>query len=295
MFFPFTGVEINLFYLILLGFFVGFLGGFFGIGGGSIYVPLLFLMGIPMPIAVGTSLAFIGGKSVVGMFTHFKLDNVDIQLGVIMVIGVIPGTEVGALIIEYLENQLSPESVNHIIIICYILILSIIAVVMLLESVIAIKSEQLNKGKDIIFFRWIIDRVSLFPFGPRIKLKNQETEVSIWIIGFLGFFTGLLSGFLGVGGGFVRVPLLIYVLGVPTTIAIGTDLLEVMVSSAFGTLSHSLKGNVDLLIAIITSLWGCIGAYFGAILTQYVSGQKIRLLFVSIPIISIIILLFQII
>jgi uncharacterized membrane protein YfcA len=211
VFFPFTGVEINLFYLILLGFFVGFLGGFFGVGGGTIYVPLLFLMGVPMPIAVGTSLAFIGGKSVVGMFTHFKLDNVDIQLGVIMVIGVIPGTEVGALIIEYLEHQLPPGSVNQIIIFCYILILSIIAVVMLLESVIAIKSEQFSNGKDVIFFRWIIDRVNLFPFGPRIKLKNQETEVSIWIIGFLGFFTGLLSGFLGVGGGFVRVPLLIYV------------------------------------------------------------------------------------
>ena len=94
----------------------------------------------------------------------------------------------------------------------------------------------------------------------------------------MGFLTGILSGFLGVGGGFVRVPLLIYVLGVPTTIATGTDLLETLVSAAYSTMSHLLNGNVDLLIAIITSIWGCIGAYFGAIFTQYVSGQKIRTL-----------------
>jgi uncharacterized membrane protein YfcA len=295
MFFPFTGVEISLIYLILLGFIVGFLGGFFGIGGGSIFVPLLFFAGVPMPIAIGTSLAFIAGKSVVGMFTHLNLGNVDYKLGFVMTIGVLPGTELGALFIEYLKAEFHEDVVNEIIIVAYILLLLIIALVVFSESILSIKTQNSSGIEDFIAFQWISKLVLRFPIGPKISIKNTDHRASIWMIIGLGFLTGLLSGFLGVGGGFVRVPILVYFLGVPTTIAIGTDLMEIIFSAGFGTLTHSVKGNVDLLIALITSLWGCIGAFIGALLTKYFSGNKIRLLYVSIPVISIILLVIQII
>ena len=295
MLFPFSGVEISLIYLILLGFTVGFLGGFFGIGGGSVFLPLLLFTGIPAPIAVGTSLAFIAGKSIVGMFTHSSLGNVDYKLGFIMVIGVLPGIEIGALLIEYLKNNFTGQVVNDIIIYSYLLLLIIIAVVVFIESVLSIKNQESSDTDDFIAIQRLKSFLIRFPIKPKILLKSTNNEVSIWLIIGLGFITGLLSGFLGVGGGFVRVPMLVYFLGVPTTVAIGTDLLEIVFSASYGTLSHITKNNVDVLIALITSLSGCIGAFVGAILTKYFSGNKIRLLYVSIPIISIVLILIQII
>jgi uncharacterized membrane protein YfcA len=120
-------------------------------------------------------------------------------------------------------------------------------------------------------------------------------EISLWIVLGVGFFTGILAGFLGVGGGFIRMPMLVYFIGVPTHIAVGTDLFEIIISAGYGTLTHALKGNVDILVALVMQTGAAVGAQIGAASTTYVAGPRIRLLFSALPLIGVIIILVRLI
>ena len=120
-----------------------------------------------------------------------------------------------------------------------------------------------------------------------ISLPDSGVKsISIWVIIFVSFFAGVLSGFLGGGGGYIRMPMLVYVLGIPTHLAVGTDLFEIILSASYGTFTHALKGNVDILIALVMHTGAAIGAQIGAIATQYFAGPKIRLAFVPLPLIG---------
>jgi uncharacterized membrane protein YfcA len=118
-------------------------------------------------------------------------------------------------------------------------------------------------------------------------------QVSVWAIIIVGFLTGILAGFLGVGGGFVRLPALVYIIGIPTHVAVGTDLFEIIISAGYGTLTHSLKGNVDIMIALMMLTGAAIGAQIGAVATRYFSGPMIRLLFSFLPFIAAILVLIR--
>jgi uncharacterized membrane protein YfcA len=119
--------------------------------------------------------------------------------------------------------------------------------------------------------------------------------VSLWVVLGVGFISGILAGFLGVGGGFIRMPLLVYIIGVPTHVAVGTDLFEIVFSSGFGTITHALKGNVDILIALVMNTGAAIGAQIGAVSTRYFAGPRIRLMFSALPLIGAILVLIRLI
>jgi uncharacterized membrane protein YfcA len=291
--FPIADVVISPLFLAGVGFLVGILGGFFGVGGGFLAGPMMYLVGVPMNFVVGTDLAHMTGKSIVAARRHRTLGHVDIRLGLLMVCGTIPGVELGARIIERLE---AAGSIDQVVGVAYVVVLLIIGVFTGWESLRAmrlVRTERLE-AKDALAFQGVSRRIQLFSLPPLISLPGSGiAAISLWVVLAVGFVTGLLAGVLGVGGGFIRMPMMVYLVGVPTHVAVGTDLFEVVISAGFGTLTHALKGNVDILIALVMHTGAAIGAQIGATSTRFFVGPRIRLLFSALPIIGAALVIFR--
>ena len=286
MYFPISGVEVSAILLAFLGFIVGVLGGFFGVGGGFLATPMMYVLGVPFNIAVGTDLTHMVGKSIVAAKKHRALGHVDIKLGLIMVIGTIPGIEIGAQVIQYLKGTGMIDLVLGSI---YIIILSGISLFVAWESRNALKIIAPEKipVKDALSFQSVSKRIQAVRISPMIELPESGIKtISVWSVLFIGFITGLSAGTLGVGGGFIRMPALVYILGCPTHVAIGTDLFEIIISASYGSFTHSLKGNVDIIMALVMHSGAAIGAQIGALSTKYVTGPRVRLYFSILPLIG---------
>ena len=294
MFFPISGAHISPIYLVIVGFIIGILGGFFGVGGSFIAGPALRLVGVDWNFAVGTDLAHIVGKSAVAVRRHRALGNVDLKLGLVMALGTIAGAEAGAQLIQMLKRA---GNVNFVVSIVSIVVYFSISAFMIWESQKTLRSQKgrsrqgLVKGAkskiDYSAFDPVTRAIQRLKIWPMIALPASGIKaISLWIILLVAFVGGLFSGFLGGGAGYIRMPSMVYVLGVPTHLAVGTDLFEIVISASYGTFSHAIKGNVDILIALVMNTGAAIGAQIGAISTQYFAGPKIRLAFVPLPLIG---------
>ena len=293
MYFPISHADINPIYLVVVGFIIGILGGFFGVGGSFIAGPALRLMGVDWNYAVGTDLAHIVGKSIVAARQHRTLGNVDLKLGLIMALGTIAGAEAGAQLIQALKRA---GNVNSVVSFVAIVVYVGISAFMLWESRKTLQSEKktsqsgLVKGvaskKDSSAFGPVTRRIQRLKIWPMISLPTSGIQISLWIILLVAFVGGLFSGFLGGGAGYIRMPSMVYVLGVPTHLAVGTDLFEIVISASYGTITHAIKGNVDILIALVMHTGAVVGAQIGVVATQYFAGPKIRLAFVPLPLIG---------
>lgn len=283
MYFPIADVTVNPLFLASVGFFVGLLGGFFGVGGGFLAGPMMFLVGVPMNFVVGTDLAHMTGKSIVAARRHRVLGHVDIKLGLLMVLGTVPGIELGARIIEGLE---AAGNIDVVVGLAYIVILIAIGSFTAWESVRAlqlVRTERMD-AKEALAFQEVTRRVHRFRVPPLISLPESGIEsISLWVVLGVSFLTGLLAGVLGVGGGFIRMPMMVYLIGVPTHVAVGTDLFEVVISAGYGTVTHAIKGNVDILMALVMQTGAAIGAQIGAVSTRFFVGPRIRLMFSFLP------------
>lgn len=276
--FAIAGVQAPIFLLILVGLTVGIVGGFIGVGGGYMVTPALIVFGFPGYMASGIDMTHIAGKGLVSTVRHRQLGNIDWTLALSMIAGTMLGVELGVRILVYFKN------------------LGISGVVLLSTSVVLMfvlflytqiethrahkKMDELEKeGKEIgrevqtsnlpMYFQKI-------PLAPIIRCRTARVIVSMWVIVIVGMITGILAGFLGVGGGFVRVPALVYVVGASTHVAVGTDLVEIVVSGAYGALRHSVEGNVDMMAVLFMIVGAMIGAQVGSIATSYVRGPAIR-------------------
>ena len=252
----------------------------------------MFWMGIPMNFVIGTDLTHIAGKSFVAFRRHRALGNVDIKLGLIMVIGTATGVEIGAQIIELLEIN---ESVDSVIGIVYIILLLGISAFTFNESIRSIKENKKNPGeKEVVVYKKFSKKVQNINIWPMISFPASGIEqISLWVILFSGLVTGVLTGMLGVGGGFIRMPVFIYVLGVPTHVALGTDLFEIIFSAGYGAVTHAIKGNVDIIMALVMQTGAALGAQIGATSTQYFKGPIIRFLFSFLPLIGAILVIMK--
>ncbi len=301
MTFPIAGVDINPLYLMAVGFIVGILGGFFGVGGSFLAGPALFAVGVPMNFVVGTDLAHIVGKSIVAARKHRTLGNIDLKLGVIMVIGTIGGVETGAQVIQWLKRT---ADIDWVVGLAFIVILAFISGFMTWESIQTLRSQRRNRGsnrpqpgehpsrQDHSAVAHIAKAVHRLQLPPYVSLPvSGIARISIWAILGVAFLGGFFSGFLGGGAGYIRMPCFIYLLGIPTHIAVGTDLFEIIISAGYGTVSHALKGNVDILIALVMHTGAAIGAQMGATLTQYFVGPRIRMAFIPLPVLGALFLL----
>jgi uncharacterized membrane protein YfcA len=294
MFFPISEAHISPIYLAAVGFFIGVLGGFFGVGGSFIAGPALRLVGLDWNFAVGTDLAHIAGTSLVAAKRHRALGNVDLRLGLIMALGTIGGAEIGAQAIQMLKRA---GNVNVVVSIVSIVVYLGVSTFMLWESRKTLLSQKRRSQRGAV--RNAKSKTDHSAFGPvtraiqRLKISPMIAlpasgirAISLWTILLVAFVGGLFSGFLGGGAGYIRMPSMVYVLGIPTHLAVGTDLFEIIISASYGTFSHAVKGNVDILIALIMNTGAAIGAQIGAISTQYFAGPKIRLAFVPLPLIG---------
>lgn len=261
-------------WLVMLGFTLGICTGFFGIGGGFMVTPGFNMLGMPMPYAIGTDLMQMAGKSVISTLKHGKLGNVDVKLGIIMVVGTMAGVEAGKQVVMYLEGVGNVDSVVRYI---YIAFLVGLGFYMLRES-----RKSMATRTDVVDARDVVQS----PLVQRIRAVNVPPfisfpvsgidRMSIWVPIVIGFATGILAGLLGVGGGFIRMPALVYLMGVPTVVAVGTDLFEIIISGSYGALTYAIEGRVDVLAAGITLIAAAAGVQVGVLATKYVRGDALR-------------------
>ena len=283
------GVESDIVYLFILGCIAGFLSGFFGIGGSSLITPILqVIFQIPFQICVGSSLAQTAGSSITAVLRHWKLGNVDFKLA-FLILGVnFLGVESGARILDYLGSLdtfvIKNQEIHYVEYYSrwlFLLILLVIAGLITLES---LPSNSLLKGRiktqnetNTKLTGRLIQRLQI---PPIIDFpKSNLYSISIVAITYPAFFIGIATGLLGIGGGVVTVPLLIYGCGVPTNIAVGTSLLLVFFSTFYGTIIHSMRHNVDLTLLSTLLIGSTIFAQIGASMTQLISGHSIRFYF----------------
>jgi uncharacterized membrane protein YfcA len=289
--FPISHAHISPIYLILVGFVIGVLGGFFGVGGSFIAGPALRLVGLQWNMAVGTDLAHIVGKSVVAARKHRALGNIDFKLGFIMMAGTIAGAEAGAQAIEALKRR---GDVNQVVSWVSIVVYFSISIFMAWDAWKSLRARNAapkhgaaDKRSDKTSIERVTARIQKFHLPPMISLPTSGVEkISVWAIIAVAFVGGIFSGFLGGGAGYIRMPSMVYLLGIPTHLAIGTDLFEIIISAGYATASHAVKGNVDILIALVMNTGAAIGAQIGATATQFFRGPGIRLAFAPLPLIG---------
>ncbi|MBE1424110.1 putative membrane protein YfcA [Desulfomicrobium macestii] len=278
---PIAGVKIFWPGLIILGVGVGIIGGFFGMGGAWMVTPGLNILGFPMAFAIGTDIAHMAGKSLISTMRHGKFGNVDYKLGLIMLVGTVVGFEAGAQMVMWLERIGSVEKVVRWI---YIVLLAFIAW-MVFHDVAKRKAKEraaLARGEKLTGLETGVEwhkALHKIKIPPMVHLKEAGIYCSAWLPIFVSFFTGWLAGILGIGGGLIRMPALIYMIGCPTHVAVGTDLFEVAISGLYGAATYTWKGRTELVAAMIMLVGAAMGAQVGAVATKYIKGYGIRIAF----------------
>lgn len=278
---PIAGVKIFWPGLVILGVGVGIIGGFFGMGGAWMVTPGLNILGFPMAFAIGTDIAHMAGKSLIATLRHGKFGNVDYKLGFIMIVGTVGGFEVGAQMVMWLERIGSVEKVVRYI---YLVLLFLIAWMVFHDVNKRLQKEKAAKaaGQEVdklatgIEWHKTLHKIKI---PPMVHLKAAGITCSAWLPIGVSFLTGWLAGILGIGGGLIRMPALIYLVGCPTHVAVGTDLFEVMISGLYGAASYTFKGRTELVAAIIMLCGASIGAQVGTVATKYIKGYGIRVAF----------------
>lgn len=250
--------------LWLIGFIVGIVGGFFGFGGSAIVTPALNILGYPMPVAIGTDLMHIFGKSLSATAKHRQLGHLDWKIAGLLALGTIPGMEGAAQLVRHLAQVGTVETTVRWI---QLTVLSLLSVVILWEMM------NSRSGKQVSW-RGFLAKLPILPYFDSEVSKLRSA--SVWGFILLGFLTGFMAGVMGGGGGFIRVPAMIYLLGMPTKIAVGTDLVEVLLSAGYGAFTYSFKGFVDMPTALVMLLGGAIGARLGAWATFYAPSKQLR-------------------
>jgi hypothetical protein len=274
-------------WLILFGLIVGMLGGFFGVGGGFLMVPMLnVVFGIPYNVCVGSDLGQMCGMSTAATVRHMRFGNIDFRLGFLMIAGTASGVEAGATVLELLKHAGSMtiagkqiDTMTLVMSLVYAALLVFLGQAMVRESLRTMKRQAgAVAGGEAALSTGYVLKLRSFRLWPMVRLPASGIEsISLWVILVIGFATGFLSGMLGVGGGFIRMPALVYIMGCPTVVAVGTDLFEIMFSSGYGVGTHAFKGNVHLILVLALLIGTTVGAQVGASYTRKAGGPKVRL------------------
>ncbi|MGC1430046.1 MAG: sulfite exporter TauE/SafE family protein [Albidovulum sp.] len=268
---PIAEVSVNAFLLLGLGGIVGVLSGMFGVGGGFLMTPLLFFIGIPPAVAVATEANQIVASSFSGVLAHFKRKTVDLRMGVVLLIGGLLGAAVGVQLFNYLRSQ---GQVDLLVKLCYVVFLGIIGGLMFIESLNAIRRA---KKTGVAAVRKKHNWVHNLPF--KMKFRTSGLYISVIPPLIVGVFVGVLAAIMGVGGGFIMVPAMIYLLGMPTKVVIGTSLFQIIFVTAFTTLLHATTNfTVDMPLAVLLLIGGVVGAQIGAQIGTKLKAEQLRIL-----------------
>ncbi|MFW6156609.1 MAG: sulfite exporter TauE/SafE family protein [Armatimonadota bacterium] len=275
-----AGISVNLYLLAGLGTAVGLIAGFVGVSGGYLLTPILIIMGFPAPLAVGTGLALMTANTLVAVIRHRRLGHLDLKMGLITAAGTMLGAEVGVRLLHVLEAY-GDRAADIVVLGTLLATLILVGGSMLRE--VGERSAELANGceessaaeegeVETAACRFL---QSLIIF-PHIRFTKSKLRISGWIVLLLGIVVGVLSGFLGVGGSFMLCPSLIYLVGQPSMMAVGTNLIGAFVGVAFGCFRHATFGNVELGIALAMLLGMSLGTLIGAKGTSCVRGLAVR-------------------
>ena len=268
---PIAEISVNIFLLIGLGGIVGILSGMFGVGGGFLMTPLLFFIGIPPAIAVASEANQILGASFSGAIAHFRRKNIDLKMGCLLILGGVIGSILGVEIFGIFKGL---GQLELIIKLCYVFFLGIIGIIMFFESLKALRYESRNiKIRKTRHHSWVQ--------GLPLKMRFRSSNLYISSIPavFIGFFVGILASIMGIGGGFIIVPAMIYILGMPTKVVIGTSLFQIIFVTGFTTYLHAVKNfSVDIVLSFLLLVGGVIGAQLGVRIGIRLKAEQLRIL-----------------
>ncbi len=269
---PIAEVSVNAFLLLGLGGIVGILSGMFGVGGGFLMTPLLFFIGIPPAVAVATEANQIVASSFSGVLAHLKRKTVDLRMGTVLLIGGLIGAAVGVVVFNYLKSL---GQVDLLVKLCYVVFLGIIGSLMFVESLNAIRRTSKPGGARTKRKKhnWI--------HNLPIKMKFRVSGLYISVIPplLVGVVVGILAAIMGVGGGFIMVPAMIYLLGMPTKVVVGTSLFQIIFVTAFTTMLHATTNfTVDVVLAVLLLVGGVIGAQIGTRIGLKLKAEQLRIM-----------------
>ncbi|WP_333684440.1 sulfite exporter TauE/SafE family protein [Pontibaca methylaminivorans] len=276
---PIAEVSVNIFLALGLGGIVGLLSGMFGVGGGFLMTPLLFFIGIPPAVAVATGANQIVASSFSGALTHFRKRTVDLRMGGMLLAGGLVGVVVGMVIFNYLRRL---GQVDLLVQLLYVVFLGIIGLLMFVESVRAFRRSR-RIGAELPRRRRQRNWVHIWPIKMRFRTSGLYISVIPPIM--IGAAVGVLAAIMGVGGGFIMVPAMIYILGMPTKVVVGTSLFQIVFVAALTTLLHAVTNyTVDVVLAVLLLLGGVVGAQFGTQLAVRIKPELLRLLLAALVI-----------
>lgn len=269
---PIAEVSVNAFLLLGLGGLVGVLSGMFGVGGGFLMTPLLFFIGIPPAVAVATEANQIVASSFSGALAHLKRKTVDLRMGTVLLIGGLAGAAAGVQVFAALR---AVGQVDLLVRLCYVVFLGVIGFLMFIESLNAIRRARNSKGA--LRTRRKHGWIHALPF--KVKFRTSGLYLSVIPPLMVGAVVGVLAAIMGVGGGFIMVPAMIYLLGMPTKVVVGTSLFQIIFVTGFTTLLHAtVNQTVDMLLAVLLLVGGVIGAQIGARLGVRLKAEHLRIL-----------------
>ncbi|MEN6542532.1 sulfite exporter TauE/SafE family protein [Parvibaculum sp.] len=270
---PIAELPVNVLVILAMGAAVGFLSGMFGVGGGFLMTPLLIFLGIPPAVAVGTQSTQVVASSVTGALAHWRRGSVDFKMGGVLLAGGIIGSITGIFIFRLLARL---GQIDLAISLIYVVFLTIIGTLMMTESLRAMRAAA--RGTPVPASRggqhsWI--------HGLPFKMRFRRSKLYISVIPpiLVGFFVGMLSAIMGVGGGFIMVPAMIYLLRMPTSVVIGTSLFQIVFVTALTGVMHSVENQaVDMMLGLLLVIGGVIGAQYGVRAAMRLKGEHLRAL-----------------
>lgn len=273
LYLPIAELSVNIFIILGMGAAVGFLSGMFGVGGGFLITPLLIFYNVPPAIAVATGANQVIASSISGAITHFRRGSLDFKLGTVLLVGGLAGATIGIWIFQLLRRL---GQLDLIISIMYVVLLSTVGGLMMWESINAMRRARRNE--PVTFNRggqhnW----VHRLPF--KMRFKKSKIYLSVIPIVALGFGVGVLTSIMGVGGGFIMVPAMIYLLRIPTNVVVGTSLFQIIFVSTYATIVQAVVNQtVDIVLAFILMLAGVVAAQYGVRAGQKLKAEQLRAL-----------------
>ncbi|MBX4862694.1 sulfite exporter TauE/SafE family protein [Rhizobium sophorae] len=270
---PIAELSVNIFIILGMGAAVGFLSGMFGVGGGFLITPLLIFYNIPPVVAVATGANQVVASSISGAISHFRRGSLDVKLGTVLLVGGLAGATVGIWIFSLLR---AVGQLDLIISLMYVIFLGTVGGLMLLESVNAMRRAARNEPpapRKPGHQHWV------HKLPLKVRFKKSKIFLSVIPIVALGFAIGILTSIMGVGGGFIMVPAMIYLLRIPTNVVVGTSLFQIIFVTAYTTIVQAATNfSVDIVLAFILMVAGVIGAQYGVRVGQKLRGEQLRAL-----------------
>ena len=275
MYLPIAGNSVNVVLIFTIGGFVGLLSGIFGVGGGFLLTPLLIMLGIPPTVAAASDSNQIVGASTAGTLAHFRLGNVDIKMGILLLIGGVAGGTAGVQIIKMLRAL---GCADFLITITYVLMLGFVGGYMFLESFQGLRKKTVDTAPVVAAKESLYSRtMSKLPWQTSFEKSGIELSILLPVI--LGIFVGILAAIMGVGGGFIMVPVMVYLLRMPMHVVVGTSLFQILFTCINVTIMQAYSNHtVDFILALILLVGSTIGVQFGAKISKRLGGDQLKIL-----------------